>query len=160
MQEPQISPALSQRCDHPAGFAISYPEGWSVNSGETVPICSRFAPRPFRVPPGTDARVGAVTASVQAAGFDEMTSARLPRTASRTETTVDGRRAVRIERVSAGQGLYPAGVRMTTYVVDLEPGNDGPRTLVVDTVGLPQFDYARNVGILDRMVRTLEMSSP
>lgn len=158
VEETRASVALSQRCESPAGFAIAYPEGWAVNSGETVPGCSRFAPEPFRVPPATDARVGAVTASVEAVALDRIASAQWAPVVSRTDTTVDGRSAVRIERVSVGQGLYPPGIRMTSYLVDLEPGDGGPRTLVVDTVGLPQFDYARNVGILDRMIETLEIS--
>lgn len=157
-EEPQNSVALSQRCESPAGFGISYPEGWAVNSGETVPACTRFAPDPFRVPWGTDARVGAVTASVESAPFDRIASSELPQVVSRTETTVDGRKALRIERMSVGEGLYPAGVRMTSYVVGLEPGDDGPRTLVVDTLGLPQFDYARNVRVLDRMVETIDLT--
>lgn len=157
--EPQTSVVLSQRCQSPLGFAIAYPEGWAVNSGETVPACTRFAPHPFRVPPGTDARVGAVTAWLQAAPFDRIASSEPP-AVSRTYTTLDGQKAARIERVSAGKGLYPPGVRMTSYVVALEPGDDGPRTLVVDTVGLPPFDYARNVRVLDRMMETVEITRP
>jgi hypothetical protein len=159
-EDPEQAVALTQRCESPAGFTIAYPEGWAVNSGETVPECTRFAPDPFRVPPNTDARVGAVTASVESVPFDRIVSSGLPRATDRTETRVDGRKAMRIERLSAGEGLYPEGVRMTGYVVDLEPGDDGPRTLVVDTVGLPQFDYARNVRVLDRMIETVEISRP
>lgn len=157
-EEPTSSTELAQRCESPAGFAISYPEGWAVNSGETVPACTRFAPESFSVPPASDARVGAVTASIEPAAFDRIAASDTPGQSSRTETTVDGRRAVRIQQVSVGQGLYPLGIRMTTYLVDLEPGDDGPRTLVVDTVGLPQFDYARNVRMLDRMVETVEIT--
>jgi hypothetical protein len=155
--EPRTSVPLSQRCESPAGYAIAYPEGWSVNSGETVPACTRFSPDPFRVPAGTDARVGAITASVRSSSFDRIVSSQVPPIAGRTDIMLDGRRAARIERVSLGQGLYPAGVRMTGYVVDLEPVDAGPRTLVVDTVGLPTFDYAQNTRVLDRMMATLEL---
>ncbi len=157
-EEPTSTTKLSERCESPAGFTISYPEGWAVNSGETVPACTRFAPESFDVPPGTDARVGSVTASVEDIPFDRVASPQTPGPGGRTETTVDGHRAVRIEQVSAGQGLYPPGIRMTGYVVELEPADDGPRTLVVNTVGLPQFDYPRNVRILDRMVQAMELT--
>ncbi|RZU31235.1 AMIN-like domain-containing (lipo)protein [Blastococcus saxobsidens] len=152
--------ALSQRCDSPAGFSVSYPEGWSVNLGETVAACTRFAPEPFTVPPGTDARVGAVTASVQQAPFEQVAGPGAGRELSRGTTTVGGRPAVRVERISVGEGLWPAGVPTTGYVVDLGSGAQGPRTLVIDTVGLPQFDYARNVPVLDRMVETLTFPDP
>lgn len=159
-EEPTAPVALAQRCESPAGFAISYPASWSVNSGLTVAACTRFAPEPFTVPPGTDARVGAVTASVGSIPFDDVVGSGGPEELSRHETTVDGRTAVRIERVSAGEGLWPEGVRMTGYVIDLGEGADGPRTLVIDTIDLRQFDYARNVGVLDRMVGTLEFTEP
>lgn len=154
-EEPTSTIELSQRCESPLGFALSYPAGWAVNSGATVAGCTRFAPGAFDVPPGTDARVGSVSASVETAPFDRVSSPQTPPPGSRIETTVDGRRAVRLEQVSAGQGLYVAGIRITSYVVELAPEEDGPRILVVNTVGLPQFDYARNVRILDRMVQTL-----
>ncbi len=157
-EQPTSSTELSQRCESPAGFAISYPEGWAVNSGETVDACTRFAPESFSVPPATDARVGSVTASVETIPFDRLVSSGTAEPDSRQETTVDGHPAVRIQRVTAGEGLYPPGIRMTSYVVELEPGDDGPRTLVVDTVGLPQFDYARNVRMLDRMVETIDIT--
>ena len=158
-EEPTSTTELSQRCESPAGFAISYPEGWAVNSGETVPACTRFAPESFSVPPATDARIGSVTASVETIPFDRVASGGTAEPDSRQETTVDGRRAVRIQRVTAGEGLYPPGIRMTSYVVELEPGDDDePRTLVVDTLGLPQFDYARNVRTLDRMVETIDIA--
>ncbi|MGY2084412.1 AMIN-like domain-containing (lipo)protein [Blastococcus sp. SYSU DS0539] len=157
-EEASAPVALSQRCDSPAGFSIAYPESWSVNPGDVVPACTRFAPDPFTVPPGTDARVGAVTAYVEEIPFDRIAGQSEGQEISRTDTTVDGRRAVRIERVSAGEGLWPEGVRTTDYVIDLGDGDDGPRTLLVNTVGLPQFDYARNVAVLDRMIETVTIT--
>lgn len=159
-EEPAAPVALSQRCQSPAGFAVSFPASWSVNSGLTVPACTRFAPEPFTVPPGTDARVGAITASVESIPYDLVAGSGSSEEVSRTDTTVDGRTAVRIERVSSGQGLWPEGVRSTGYVIDLGEGEDGPRTLVVNTIDLRQFDYRRDVEVLDRMVETLEFTGP
>ncbi|NEK84599.1 hypothetical protein GCU60_02305 [Blastococcus saxobsidens] len=159
-EDPATPAALTQRCESPAGFSLAYPQGWSANPGETVAACTRFAPDPFTVPPNTDARVGAVTARVEQAPFQQVAGPGPGDELSRRATTVGGRSAVRVERVSVGEGLWPAGVRATSYVVDLGGGAEAPRTLVVDTVGLPQFDYARNVGVLDRMVETLSFGDP
>ena len=159
-EEPAAPAALSERCESPAGFSVAYPGSWSVNSGLTVPACTRFAPEPFTVPPGTDARVGAITASVESIPFDTVVGAGGGEELSREETTVDGRPAVRIERVTSGEGLWPAGVRITSYAVDLGRQQEGPRTLVVNTIDLRQFDYSRNVEVLDRMVETLAFTEP
>ncbi|TYP88460.1 AMIN-like domain-containing (lipo)protein [Blastococcus xanthinilyticus] len=157
-EEPAPAAALSQRCESPAGFSVAYPASWSVNSGLTVPACTRFAPEPFTVPAGTDARVGAITASVESIPFEAVVAPGAAEELSREETVVDGRTAVRIERVSAGEGLWPEGVRSTSYVVDLGGGEEGPRTLVVNTIDLREFDYSASVEVLDRMVQTLEFT--
>jgi hypothetical protein len=149
--------ALAQRCTSPEGFSIAYPAGWAVNVGDTVPACTRFAPDPFTVPPGTDARVGAVSATVEPAAFEDVAGTGTAREIDRRDTTVGDRPAVRVELVHSDEGLYPAGTRATRYVVELPDDADGPRTLVVSTVGLPQFDYARNVRVLDRMIGTVEL---
>ncbi|MGQ4819207.1 hypothetical protein ACQ1ZK_19115, partial [Enterococcus faecium] len=77
-----------------------------------------------------------MTASVESVPFDRVADSGSADERSRTETTVDGRTAVRIERVSSGEGLWPEGVRTTSYVVDLGEGEDGPRMLVVNTIDL------------------------
>lgn len=156
-EEPSAPVVLSQRCESPAGFSVAYPESWAVNSGDTVPACTRFAPEPFTVPPASDVRVGAITAYIEEAPFDRLAASGTAQEVSRTDTTVDGRAAVRIERISSGEGLYEEGVRSTAYLVDLGEGDEGSRTLVVNTIGLPQFDYARNVGVLDEMIETVDL---
>ncbi|MGY1724668.1 AMIN-like domain-containing (lipo)protein [Blastococcus sp. SYSU DS0533] len=154
-EEPVEPERPEERCESPAGFAISYPEEWSVNPGTEVPACTRFAPDTFTVPPASDARVAPVSVRVEGIPFDQVATTGSGEVLSRDETTVDGRPAVRIERVTAGQGLWPEGVPITSVVVDLGAEGGDPRTLVVDTVGLPRFDYPRNVDVLDRMVATL-----
>ncbi|SEL47109.1 hypothetical protein SAMN04515665_11336 [Blastococcus sp. DSM 46786] len=154
-EEPVEPEALAERCESPAGFAVSYPEAWSVNAGTEVPACTRFAPDSFTVPPASDARVAPVSVRVEGIPFDRVATTGSGEVLSRGETTIDGRPAVRIERVTAGEGLWPGGVPITSYVVDLAAEDGEPRTLVLDTVGLPRFDYPRNVDVLDRMVATL-----
>ena len=152
--------ALTRRCDSAAGFAISYPEGWSANSGAVAPRCSRFDPDDIQLSPGTDARVSAVSATVEDAAFSRLATPDPAGEQSRAGTVVDGRQAVRIERIATGRGLFPEGTRQTSWLVDLSTGpDDGPGTLVVNTIGLPDFAYGHNVDVLDRMVRTLEITA-
>ena len=149
--------ALGHRCTSPDGVSVSYPNGWSVNTGEVAPPCTRFAPQAFSLPRNSDLRVAAITITVESVPFERASEPPAGQK-SRIPLTVDGREAVRIEQQTA-EGLYPLGTPMTSYVVDLGVCEDAPRTLIVNTVGLPRFDYARNVEVLDEMVHTLRLSS-
>ncbi|UOY03037.1 hypothetical protein [Blastococcus sp. PRF04-17] len=149
---PQSLPAEegTTRCTHEAGFSVAHPSGWSTNPGEVLPACSWFAAQPFTVPQASDVRTADITLRVQS-GADLATA--LPDETARTTVEVGGRPAVRVEQV-AGPGLWPEGTPVTTYLVDLGPGGDRS-ALVADTVGLPGTDYARNVAVLDAMMRSL-----
>ena len=139
-------------------FSIAHPESWYVNEGSTVPACSQFHPEPFRVPPGTDERVAAVTAYIERVPFAEAVVSP-GGDAERAATVVDGLQAVRLSYEFGDDGPYPAGTPITIYVVDLAVDvGDDPATLFIDTVGTPQFDYDSNVVVLDRMARTLEVA--
>jgi hypothetical protein len=144
--------ALGATCTGPVGIGVSYPAGWAVNPGDTVPACTMFSPEPFTVPPHTDARVAAIVLSVSDLPFEQM-AAPMPDETARTDEVVDGRPAVRTE-VVAGPGLWPEGTPATRWVVDL-----GDRTLVADAVGLPPFDHARDVEVLDAMLRELTVDT-
>ncbi|MCF6734208.1 hypothetical protein [Blastococcus sp. KM273129] len=149
---------LGERCTSPAGFAVDHPADWSVNAGETVPACSRFSPRDFDVPDATDVRVAAIAFSVEPVAFDRAVQEQ-PGEQDRRELTVDGRDAVRIERTATGETFWPEGTPSTRYAIALEEGEDGPQTLVADTVGLPRFDHPRNVEVLDAMIGTLDLDA-
>ncbi|MGY2003713.1 AMIN-like domain-containing (lipo)protein [Blastococcus sp. SYSU DS1024] len=149
---------LGERCTSPAGFAVDHPSDWSVNAGETVPACSRFSPQDFDVPDATDVRVAAIAFSIEPVAFDRVTQEQ-PGEQARRELTVDDRDAVRIERTATGEGFWPEGTPATRYAVELADGEDGPRTLVADTIGLPRFDYQRNVEVLDAMIGTLDLDA-
>ena len=81
-------------------------------------------------------------------GFDDTVFAT---TLLRENTNIGGRRAVRFETVSTGEGLYPQGTRTYGYVVD----RDGSAfaTFTKATPGQPR--YARYKIVVDRAVRTL-----
>ncbi|MCF6506984.1 hypothetical protein E9549_06130 [Blastococcus sp. MG754426] len=154
-EEPAEPDPLAERCESPEGYAISYPESWEVNPGTEVPACSFFSPDSFEVPPATDARVAPISVRVEGIPFDRLVTTGRGEELSREELTIDGRPAVRVERVTAGEGLWPQGLPVTRVVVDLGADDGSPRALVADTVGLPRFDYPRNVEVLDRMVASL-----
>lgn len=148
---------LGESCSSPAGFSVGHPADWAVNSGEAVPACSRFNPNDFDVVQSSDVRVAATAFSIRPVPFNRAAQER-PDELAREQVTVDGRDAVRIERETQ-DGLYPAGTPITSYAIPLEDGEDGPRTLVADTVGLPGFDYERNVEVLDAQVRSLDLDT-
>lgn len=143
-------------CTHPAGFRVSHPADWSVNPGETLPACSWFGDESFDVPAATDVRIADVTLRVVEGA--RSTSAWPDVTAS-TTVAVGGRPALRLERLT-GPGLHPVGTPITTYVVDLPRGSAAGDTLVASTVGLPGFDYERNVEVLDAMMATWVLVAP
>lgn len=156
-EEPAEPDPLGQRCESPEGYAVSYPASWEVNPGTEVPACSLFSPDSFEVPPATDARVAPISARVEGIPFDRLVTTGRGEELSREEFTVDGRPAVRVERVTAGEGLWPQGLPVTRVVVDLGEGDGTARALVLNTIGLPRFDYPRNVEVLDRMVASLTL---
>lgn len=116
-----------------------------------------FNPEPFEVPEATDARVAAISVSIDEVGFVDATAPQEGRDAERAVTTVDGLPAVRLAYESTGP-LYPEGTPIALYAIDIDPGPDaGKRTMFVTTVGTEGFDYERNQVVLDRMVRTLDV---
>lgn len=146
----------SSDCTHPAGFRVSHPADWSVNPGVTLPACSWFAAESFDVPEASDARIADITLRVvegprPPSSWGDVTSS--------TAVDVGGLPALRLER-RANPGLYPSGTPITTYVVDLPEGSTAQDTLVASTVGLPPFDYERNVAVLDAMMASLVLVAP
>lgn len=158
---PSVSPSPDPaerlvRCENPEGFTISYPEAWSTNPGDVVPRCSLFDPEPFDVPMATDERVAAVSAYIDPVPFDRVSAPRDRRDADRTQLTIDGLDSVRVEFAAGPNSLWPEGTPITSYMIDIPQSPDsGDRTLFVDTVGLPGFEYEENQATLDRMARTV-----
>lgn len=143
-------------CDSPEGYSIGYPEAWATNSGDVVPECGQFHREAFDLVPGTDERVAAVTAFVDPVPFAQVAALDQAEDGERAATVIDGLQAVRLEYEVREDALWPAGTPITLYAVDVSTENE-ERTLILDTVGLSQFDYERNQVVLDRMARTLEI---
>ena len=140
----------TDRCSHPGGFSVAHPADWSVNPGEVLPACSWFAAEPFAVPEASDVRTADIAFSVRPR---TEVPTEWPDETARTRVDVADRTAVRVEQTT-GPGFYPAGTRITTYVVDLGEAGEGP-VLVADAVGRPGTDHDRQVRVLDAMMASL-----
>lgn len=145
---------LSQSCTSPDGFTISYPGDW-----EAVSDCGQFGPAPLEEPePATDERTGVISAFVDPVPFEQV-STPADTEQARARTSVDGFPAVRIESVTSGEGLYPAGTEAVRWMVDLSMGpDDGPGTLFVTAFDLGyDIDFDDAVPVLDAMARSIEI---
>jgi hypothetical protein len=143
---------LTGSCTGPVGIRVAYPAEWSAAETGYEPGCALFSAEPFEVVPSSDARTAAIAITVDDLPFPEA-SAVLPDEVARADEVVGGRPAVRTEHV-AGPGFWPEGTQSTRWVVDL-----GSSVLVADAVGLPAFDHASDVEVLDAMVRALELDA-
>lgn len=155
---PEETVDLGARCESPEGYSIGYPEAWSTNPGEVVAECGQFDPEPFQVPAGTDERVAAITAYIDPVPFAEVAAPDEQRDAQRAATAIDGLQAVRLQYETQEDALWPAGTPVTVYAVDVGT-EDQQSTLLIDTIGLSQFDYEENQVVLDRMARSLDVET-
>lgn len=72
--------------------------------------------------------------------------------------SIDGHRAVRIERESSGEGIVPQGTLLTSYFIDLGSGvGDTGQVLVADTIDYTTIDYQQSKRVLDQMATTLQI---
>lgn len=146
---------LTQSCTNAdAGFSVSYPADWQTNDGAIMPACSLFDPQPIDIAPATEipADIG-VALTRQAVPFDVAGGEDFTRRIiSRDTTTIDGRRAVRIEAESTGEGLHDTGTIGYSYIVDL----DGAVIIAQSyDVGDPGFETKKRV--LDSMMQSLRI---
>lgn len=142
-------------CEHPEGIQVSYPEGWHVNSGETLPACSAFDPEPFDVPDATEFLEAAALLSVERVDFETIIGpdARAGEVLNERDQLIDGQDALRIETESSGDALLPEGLRSTRWFVLL----DENRTLTLTTHQVEGNDYERNRRVLDQMAERLQL---
>jgi hypothetical protein len=152
--------ATAERCESPAGFSVAIPEGWHTNPGNGVPSCTQFHPEPFELPGATDRRVAAITASVEPVPLEDVTSPLGVPDPDVAEVEIDGMPAVRLSYRVGGRGLFPPDTPITLYALDVADRTEDERdaTLVLDTVGVGEFDYERNVRVLDEMAGTVRIT--
>jgi hypothetical protein len=143
--------------DRVEGYAVRYPAGWHANTGEILGPCSLFDPEPIAIPPASEIPLDiAIMIGFEPVPFATLTGEVLGRRdLSREETTVDGRRAMRVEGETTGEGLHDRGIRSYQYLVDL-----GDTTMVASTYEAGSLPIQRKRRILDAMMATFDFRQP
>lgn len=150
------TPATRQQCTHPAErYTVTYPADWHVADDAGVEPCSFFHPEPLELQAGTEADGVAVRLDVLTQPFPE--AQRMLQEAggkeSSAQESVHGRDAVRLQGRTTGAGLLPAGLAVTTWLVDI-----GDRTLLLTTDEGGRDDYEQSVEVLDAMARSVQVA--
>jgi hypothetical protein len=159
-REAALPPGWALCSNHHRGFAIGYPARWHTDAAAAYDSCEYFDPEPFDVPAQSDFSGTALEVDPDGEDYttvvDGLVDRRFARVLARRETTVLGRRALRIETEPTGEGFQDRGVKATLWVVD----RDGD-AFVVGTPGLPgKGDYATRQATLDRAIETLTFFTP
>jgi hypothetical protein len=155
------APATWNACTNGAfGFTIEYPPEW-----HTTPVprgggeCLFFEPEPFEIPEDSDFTGTAIEVLPAQESYANvvagLTDERFARVLARSETTIAGRDAVRIEAEATGEGLLDAGTRTYAYVIDR-----GGRALIVQTTEAAGTDFGERKRVLDRAARSLRFAGP
>lgn len=139
------------------GFRVRFPSTWFVNDADKTEPCRFFHPEPFSLDPGTEATGIAVNVRFNPMPFDQVTPWPEGSPASEvldgSTTTVDGRRAARLETRATGRALLPEGVRGVSWFVDVADGTLVAATSEAAAAG----SYVGNVEVLDQMMRSLRI---
>ncbi|WP_036484199.1 hypothetical protein [Myxosarcina sp. GI1] len=148
---------LSQICNNNnVGYQINYPQGWQTNPGTVISPCQIFDPQSAIVPKNTESIDKAIYLRVEEnVTFDLVTKEnKHERHLSRQMTTIENRRAMKIESESTGKALLPSGTRTYSYIIDLDNS-----TLIALTYNLAGDRYQTNKQVLDRMMKTIKFDS-
>ena len=137
--------ALTQSCTHEdrdVRIVVRYPEGWYAADGQGVQSCTAFAPEPIELRPGTEfPRDLGVVLRVEPVAFARAATGAGRSMEDERRLMIHGRRAVRQEAVTTGEGLGPAGLRLVRYVVD--GGTD--RSIIATTHDVEGNDFSRSI---------------
>ena len=141
------------------GFSIGYPAGWHTARLGPARTCLYFDPRRVTIPRDSDftgAAIEVLPAAQQPFAYVVKGTAdkRFARVVARRATRLAGRRAVMLETVATGEGLYARGTEARTYVID-RAGD----AFIVQTTSVGG-DFAARKAVLDRAVRTLRFFAP
>jgi putative cell wall-binding protein len=149
-------------CHNPdQGYTVDYPVNWATNAEERGRLgpCSVFDPDPeelewdhMEIP-----ETIAVAMRVDAVTFDrEDDEERFSEELSREETTVDGRRAMRVELRATGEGRRTEGTLTTQWRVRL----GAEQTFIASSHSTGEPTYEHKVNVLDHMMATIDYDEP
>jgi hypothetical protein len=149
-------PAGWKLCTNRAfGFSIAYPSSWYTTQLNPAGACIYFEPGPFRIPPNSDFTGTALevlpTQQSYAGLVRTLTDRRFSRIVGRTNVSLRGYRAVRLESVATGEALLERGTRTYAYVLD----RGRKPAFIVQTTRARRGEWAIRKRVVDRAVRTL-----
>jgi hypothetical protein len=144
--------ATSECVNAADGYSVRYPAAWHVNGSPPFAPCSFFDPEPLELPVDSEVPLEiAVAISVQPIDFATATGETLGRRdLAREPITLAGRKALRIEGETTGEGLHDRGILSYQYFVDFDD-----RTLIATTYGAGPLPFERKREALDAMMRSL-----
>ena len=158
---PEVFPGGGTCTNPELGYTVAYPADWFANEAvapddevlDPVPACGYFGREPIEVLPNAGLPPTVVVS------FSRLTDVPPPSTGatviSTEQVTVAGRPAtVREDEEGVDSAFSTAGDRHYSYFVELADGD----VLVVSTGSRGADDYEANKGIVDDMLRTLELS--
>lgn len=153
---PPASVATTTCVNERDGFAVSYPDDWHAREGR----CAAFGTEPLGEPKeigGAGMLPGIhIMADVLEVEFDRHVRRAVERDAAadeildREQHRIDGRRALRVEKIASGPG-FPEPTRVTTWIVDL----DARRVLTLHTTDARGPErYRKDVEVLDTIAES------
>lgn len=154
----ESSPGSTKQCAGAGGaYIVHYPASWFTIDHGPVP-CRYFDPEPFALPESTEATELAINVQFAPAPFDQMVPGApaaegFEETLSRRSGDVSGHRSLRIESLTRGPGILPAGTRRLTWYLEAQGGT------LVATTSADGFDgsFASHANVLDEIVAGMEL---
>jgi hypothetical protein len=132
------------------GFSVGYPGGWHTTEIRPQEACRQFHPTVFTIPPESEYPLTALNVG-RVEGLPGRADTIHERVLLWEETTVSGRRAVRSEIESTGEGLHPVGTRWYGYTFRI--GHDLVRVFAAAEPGATRYSDWKIV--VDQAARTL-----
>lgn len=153
---PPASVATTTCVNERDGFAVNYPDDWHAREGR----CSAFGTEPLGEPKeigGAGMLPGIhIMADVLEVEFDRHVRRAVERDHAadeildRQQRRIDGRRALRVEKIASGPG-FPEPRRLTTWIVEL----DAHRVLTLHTTDARGPErYRKDVAVLDAIAES------